>query len=143
MPISTVLTVLWVLIRSVELIKRQENMRLKLKNKRDKTTMSINMCMCVFIQVNGQRQHDCSKQKAEEILHKTGQQVEISLLRKGSPYETQTVPTMSTISQRPLTPLGLHPPPLPPCLPEPKPVLPLGKVFYTERRDLNFNRECC
>ncbi|ROI16075.1 Multiple PDZ domain protein, partial [Anabarilius grahami] len=95
-----------------------------------------------IIAVNGQRQHDCSKQKAKEILHKTGQQVEISLLRKGSPSETQTTPTMSTISQRPLTPLGLHPPPLPPCLPEPKPVLPLGKVFCTERRDLNFNREC-
>ncbi|XP_051720300.1 multiple PDZ domain protein [Ctenopharyngodon idella] len=95
-----------------------------------------------IIAVNGQRQHDCSKKKVEEILHKTGQQVEIALLRKGSPYETQTVPTMSIISQRPLTPLGLHPPPLPPCQPEPKPVLPLGKVFYTERRDLNFNREC-
>ncbi|XP_048053628.1 multiple PDZ domain protein isoform X3 [Megalobrama amblycephala] len=95
-----------------------------------------------IIAVNGQRQHDCSKQKAKEILPKTGQQVEISLLRKGSPSETQTTPTMSTISQRPLTPLGLHPPPLPPCLPEPKPVLPLGKVFCTERRDLNFNREC-
>ncbi|XP_056121024.1 multiple PDZ domain protein [Rhinichthys klamathensis goyatoka] len=90
-------------------------------------------------QVNGQF---CSKQKAEEILNMTGQQVEISLLRKGSPSETQTTTTMSTISQRPLTPLGLDPPPLPPCLVEPKPVLALGKVFYTERRDLNFNREC-
>ncbi|XP_052400914.1 multiple PDZ domain protein-like [Carassius gibelio] len=79
--------------------------------------------------------------EAEEILL-TGQQVEISIRRKGSPTGTQTTPTMSTISQRPLTPLGLLPPPLPPCLPEPKPVLPPGKVFYTERRDLNFNREC-
>ncbi|KAK7166395.1 hypothetical protein R3I93_006231 [Phoxinus phoxinus] len=92
-----------------------------------------------IIAVNGQF---CSKQKAGKILNMTGQQVEISLLRKGSPSEKQTTPTMSTISQRPLTPLGLDPPPLPPCLAEPRPVLPLGKVFYTERRDLNFNREC-
>ncbi|XP_016369450.1 multiple PDZ domain protein-like [Sinocyclocheilus rhinocerous] len=79
--------------------------------------------------------------KAEEILL-TSQQVQISIRRKGSSSGTQTTPTMSTISQSPLTPLGLLPPPLPPCLPEPKPVLPPGKVFYTERRDLNFNREC-
>lgn len=81
------------------------------------------------------------KQKAEEILL-TGQQVKISLRRKGSPSGTKTTPTMFTISQRSLTPLGLLPPPLPPCLTEPKPVLPPGKVFYTERQDLNFNREC-
>ncbi|XP_016430603.1 multiple PDZ domain protein-like isoform X1 [Sinocyclocheilus rhinocerous] len=85
---------------------------------------------------------DGQKQKAEKILHTTGQQVEISLQRKGSPSGTQATPTTSTISQRPSTLLGLLPPPLPPCLPEPKPVLPPGKVFYTERRDLNFNREC-
>ncbi|XP_043099362.1 multiple PDZ domain protein isoform X2 [Puntigrus tetrazona] len=79
--------------------------------------------------------------KAEEILL-TGQQVQIAVHRMGSASGTQTTPSMSTISQRPLTPLGLLPPPLPPCLPEPKPVLPPRKVFYTERRDLNFNREC-
>ncbi|XP_067297805.1 multiple PDZ domain protein [Pseudorasbora parva] len=95
-----------------------------------------------IIAVNKQSQQNCSKQKAKENLLMTGQQVEIFLLRKGSPSETQTTPTMSTISQRPLTPLGLHPPPLPPCQAEPKPVLPQGKVFYNERRDLNFNREC-
>ncbi|RXN25559.1 multiple PDZ domain -like protein [Labeo rohita] len=89
-----------------------------------------------IIAVDGQSQYDCSKQKVEEILHMTGQQVKISIQRKGLPSGTQTM------SQRPLTPLGLLPPPLPPCLPEPKPVLPPGKVFYTERRDLNFNREC-
>ncbi|XP_073699113.1 multiple PDZ domain protein [Garra rufa] len=90
--------------------------------------------------VDGQSPYDCSKQKAKE-MHMTGQQVEISIWRKGSPSGTQTTATMS---QRPLTPLGLLPPPLPPCLPEPKPVLPPGKVFFTERRDLNFNfnREC-
>ncbi|XP_058624335.1 multiple PDZ domain protein [Onychostoma macrolepis] len=80
--------------------------------------------------------------KAREEILLTGHQVEISIRRKGSPSGTQTTRTMSTISQRPLTPLGLLPPPLPPCRPEPKPVLPPGKVFYTERRDLNFNREC-
>ncbi|XP_042570856.1 multiple PDZ domain protein isoform X2 [Cyprinus carpio] len=85
------------------------------------------------------RDHIIAKQKAEEILHTTGQQVEMSLQRKSSTSGTQTT---STISQRASSPPGLLPPPLPPCLPEPKPVLPPGKVFYTERRDLNFNREC-
>ncbi|TRY58342.1 hypothetical protein DNTS_030965 [Danionella cerebrum] len=87
--------------------------------------------------VDGQIDQDCSKQKADAMLHTTGQQVELSFLKKSSPSAAKTSP----ISQRPLTPLGLLPPPLPPCLPEPKPVLPPGKVFYAERRDFNFNRE--
>ncbi|XP_051982809.1 multiple PDZ domain protein [Xyrauchen texanus] len=95
-----------------------------------------------IITVDGQSLHDCSEQKAEEILHLSGQYEEISLLRRDSQSETQTTPTTSTTSQRPLTPLGLLPPPLPPCLPEPKPVLPPGKVLYTECRKLTFNREC-
>ncbi|XP_051558274.1 multiple PDZ domain protein isoform X3 [Myxocyprinus asiaticus] len=94
-----------------------------------------------IITVDGQSLHNSSEQKAEEILHFSGQHEEISLLRRDTQSETQTTPIISTISQRPLTPLGLLPPPLPPCLPEPKPVLPPGKVLYTERRDLTFNRE--
>ncbi|XP_026127721.1 multiple PDZ domain protein-like [Carassius auratus] len=61
------------------------------------------------------------------------------IARKSSTSGAQTA---SSISQRDSSPLGLLPPPLPPRLPETKPVLPPGKVFYTERRDLNFNREC-
>ncbi|XP_051561657.1 multiple PDZ domain protein-like [Myxocyprinus asiaticus] len=94
-----------------------------------------------IISVDDQSLRDCSEQKAEEILHFSGQHEDTSLLRKGSQYETQTTPTTSTTSQRPLTPLGLLPSPPPTCLPEPKPVLPPGKVLYTERWDLNFNRE--
>ncbi|XP_052411425.1 multiple PDZ domain protein [Carassius gibelio] len=85
------------------------------------------------------RDHIIAKPKAAEILHTTGQQEEISLQRKSSTSGAQTA---SSISQRDSSPLGLLPPPLPPRLPETKPVLPPGKVFYTERRDLNFNREC-
>ncbi|XP_068077317.2 multiple PDZ domain protein isoform X1 [Danio rerio] len=95
-----------------------------------------------IISVDGKIQHDCSKRNPEEILLITGQQVELHLPKKCSPCETQTTPSTSTNFQRPLTPLGLLPPPLPPRLPEQKPVLPPGKVFYTERRDFNFNKEC-
>ncbi|XP_051994089.1 multiple PDZ domain protein-like isoform X2 [Xyrauchen texanus] len=94
-----------------------------------------------IISVDGQSLRDSSEQKVEEILHFSGQHEDTSLLRKGSQYETQTTPTTSTNSQRPLTPLGLLPPPSPPCLPVSKPVLPPGKVLYTERWDLNFNKE--
>ncbi|KAA0722361.1 Multiple PDZ domain protein [Triplophysa tibetana] len=91
--------------------------------------------------VDDQSLNDCSEPMVEEILDLTGQHMEVYLLNKNSQSGTQASLTMSTTSERALTPLDLLPPPPPPHLPEPKSVLPPGKVLYTERRDLNFNRE--
>ncbi|KAI7810552.1 putative multiple PDZ domain protein [Triplophysa rosa] len=93
------------------------------------------------VAVDDQGLNDCSEPMAEEILDLTGQHVEVYLLNKISQSGTQASLTMSPTSERPLTPLDLLPPPPPPHLTEPKSVLPPGKVLYTDRRDLNFNRE--
>ncbi|XP_056596327.1 LOW QUALITY PROTEIN: multiple PDZ domain protein [Triplophysa dalaica] len=94
-----------------------------------------------IVAVDDQSLNDCGEPMAEEILDSTGQHVEVYLLNKNSQSGTQASPTISTTSERPLTPMDLLPPPPPPHLPEPKSVLPHGKVLYTERHDLNFNRE--